>query len=206
MERLEHIPVSVTFIGVEGAGKTTMCQLLADKLGGTTLDIPKWPSLDNFLQSPEIYAYQNQSEAMNYTVTAYKDAFHSGLRPIFADNCLDRIHLVQSWRLFKEGMLTDKDWENLKRQYLDFRALWGPHYVYLHANLDTIAERLKKRNRLEDFKYNLNSATSISKRWEQVVIDPQWRNGKNILELNSENSIEELFHTTKLWLTEMRES
>lgn len=206
MERLDFTPVSVTFIGVEGVGKTTMCQLLARRLGGAALNVPKWPSLDNFLQSPEIYAYQNQTEAMDCTVNAYRDALRSTPRPIFADSCPDRIHLVQSWRLFQEDTLSNKDWKNLERQYSDSSPLWGPHYVYLHASLDTIMERLSKRNRPEDFEHNLNLATTISKRWEKMIVDPQWRRHKSILELNGEDSLETLFHNTELWLMEMRES
>lgn len=206
MERFDFTPVSITFIGVEGVGKTTMCQLLARRLGGTALSVPKWSSLDNFLQTPEIYAYRNQAEAMDCTVTAYREAIRSELRPIFADNCPDRIHLVQSWRLFQEGMLSDKDWRNLERQYSGFNTLWGPHYVYLHTSLDTIMERLCKRNRPEDFEHNLNSVATISKRWEKIIVDPQWRRHKSILELNGEDSLETLFHSTELWLMEMRES
>src|SRR5690554_5192784 len=89
----------VTLIGIEAAGKTTVSQLLAEAMGGHALRVDTWPMLGNFLGDPSRYAFDNQKEAMQYTLASLETALSSKSRPILADNCPDRIHLIHSWSL-----------------------------------------------------------------------------------------------------------
>lgn len=192
--------LDVTFIGAEGVGKTTMCQMLAPIYGGVALSVPPWPSLNNFLQTPHLYAYNNQVEAMDYTVNAYISAQQSGFNPIFADNCPDRIHLIHSWMLLQEGMLSACEWESLERQYLDSQKVWGSRYVYLYAGVDTLTERLVRRNRPEDLTRNIQVVSNVLERWVKIISDDSWRSSKNILELSSEAPLVELSDRVGRWL------
>lgn len=190
----------VTFIGVETSGKTTMSRLMAKRMGGCALRVATWPSLDKFLASPADYAYQNQREAMDYTLNAKQEAIQSQPLPLFADNSPERVHQVHSWNLLREGALTLDQWERLEEQYAEAREDWGPHYVYLHADLGTIQSRLQQRNRPEDLEYNLQAATTFMERWENLVADSQWRQEKQVLELKSEIPLDELCDTTEQWI------
>lgn len=200
MEHLVAANLDVTFIGAEGVGKSTMCQLLAPIYGGLALSVPTWPSLNSFLQSPNLYAYDNQSEAMDYTVNAFRAAQQSGFKPIFADSCPDRIHLIHSWILLQEGMLSDSEWESLEYQYFDAQKVWGSRYIYLHASTDTLIRRLSERNRPEDSQRNFQVVTEVSNRWEKIISDLKWRSGKNLLELSSEVALPELSNKVSRWL------
>lgn len=190
----------VTFVGVETSGKTTMSRLMAKRMGGCALLVATWPSLDKFLASPADYAYQNQREAMDYTLSAKREAVLTQPLPLFADNSPERVHQVHSWNLLREGLLTPDEWGSLEEQYTDASEDWGPHYVYLHADLDTIQNRLLQRNRPEDIEYNLHSSTKFMERWENLIADSQWRQEKQVLELRSEDSLDELCNTTEQWI------
>ncbi|HUC89368.1 MAG TPA: deoxynucleoside kinase [Patescibacteria group bacterium] len=193
-------PEMVTFLGVETSGKTTMSRLMAKRMGGCALRVATWPSLDRFLTSPADYAYENQSEAMDYTLRAKREAIQSQPLPLFADSSPERVHQVHSWNLLREGLLAPEDWEKLEEQYAEACEDWGSHYVYLHADLDTIRSRLLERNRPEDLEYNLQAATMFIERWEDLVTDPQWRQEKHVLELESETPLDELCDTTEQWI------
>lgn len=199
MEFSHNFSPLVTFIGSECAGKTTMCNLLAKRQEGIALVVPTWPSFERFIKDPKQYAFANQSEAMNYTLTTYANTLPIGRR-IFADICPDRIHLVHSWQLFREGMLSDNDWCSLERQYLDCNMSWGANYVYLRVGIDVVAKRLALRNRPEDYERNLKRAPSILERWEELVADPKWRENKNILELKGDDSLPMLCQQVETWL------
>lgn len=190
----------VTFVGVEGSGKTTMSWLMAKKMGGCALRTDTWPSLEKFLAAPADYAYQNQREAMDYTIKAKREALQSNPLPLFADNSPERVHQVHSWNLHRQGLLAPDEWGKLEEQYTEACAEWGPRYVYLHTNLGTIQSRLLKRNRPEDVEYNLQVATVLMERWESLVADPQWRQEKRVLELKSETPLDALCDTTQRWM------
>lgn len=200
MEYSHDFSALVTFIGSECAGKTTMCNLLAERQGGMALKVPTWPSLEHFIRFPDQYAYVNQFEAMNYTLAAYADVAEKGVRPIFADICPDRIHLVHSWQLFKSGKISSDDWRRLERQYSNCNSYWGVNYVYLRAEIDLITKRLALRNLPEDHERNLKIAPTILGRWEELVADPNWRRNKNILELNSQDTLTQLCEQVEKWL------
>lgn len=203
MPNQENSPVSITLIGAEGVGKTSMCQVLVRRLGGIALVVPTWPSLDLFIQNPREHAFQNQSEALHYTYAAYRDTMHQGLRPIYADNSPDRVHLVHSWRMHQEGLINDSEWEDLERQYVAGSHVWGNHYVYLRSSLHTIVNRLTDRNRSGDTAHNISIAATVLERWESLVSDRSWRTGKNILELNAEASLDELAGSVETWIKEL---
>lgn len=192
----------VTFVGVETSGKTTMSRLMAKRMGGCALRVATWPSLDKFLASPADYAYENQRDAMDYTLIAKREALLSQQLPLFADNSPERVHQVHSWNLQREGLFTSDEWKQLEAQYVEAQGEWGPHYVYLHADPETIRRRLLERNRPEDLEYNLQAATVFMERWEGLVADPQWRQEKHVLELRSETSLDELCDSTEQWMQE----
>ena len=189
----------ITFVGPETAGKTTVSTILAKRLGCHALRVPTWPSLDKFLISPEVHAFTNQVEAMGYTVAAAQEAARLRPQPLLADSSPDRIHLVHSRSLKDEGFLSSDEWEKLEELYGEARKQWGPHYIYLRVGLSAILQRLEQRGRPEDLEYNLRSATTFLDRWEDIVADTQWREGKRVLEVNGEASLQEVCETTEHW-------
>lgn len=189
-----------TFIGVEAAGKTTVSTYLAQKLGGQVLRVTSWPTLERFLESPDAYAYRNQKVAMEYTQNARDAALLTGLRPLLADSSPDRVHLVHSWHLKRQGMLNENEWGELEKQYINISKQWGPHYIYLHTDLDTIVGRLRMRARPEDIEYNANAASIFLERWENIVADPTWRNGKQLLEVDATKPLDDVCNAAELWI------
>lgn len=174
---------TITCIGPEGAGKTTLCNSLAPRIGAAVLFVPEWPIFRDFMEDPSQHAYQNQQEAMAQTVRALQTLAvrHSG--PIVADTCPERIHRVYSWQLHNQGHISGEEMTALERQYHGASALWGPNYVYLSADETTLRSHIRQRDRPEDEAYNLQKIAGSIQRWEEVTQDEAWRVGKNILEL-----------------------
>lgn len=202
MENLKKpgFPEIVTLLGTETAGKTTTSKLLARRLGGHALSVPTWPMFEKFLNNPAGYAFENQTEAMSYVLKAKQKALESQPHPLFADTSPDRIHKVHSWGLRENGFLSDYEWSRLDQQYGQAQQQWGMHYVYLRVGLPTAIQRLKQRGRLEDVKYNLQSAAVMLKRWEDIVTDEHWRDGKKVLEISGELNPVEICETIESWL------
>lgn len=192
----------ITFVGVEGVGKTTLSKHMAKRLGGSVLSVAPWPALGNFLTSPSTHAYDNQRQAMSYTIAAQRDAMRTGPLPLFADTSPDRIHLVHSWNLRRAGLLGPDEWLELDGQYEQARIEWGTHYVYLHASLKAIRDRIVARGRPEDIEYNMQSVATFMQRWEELVMDAAWRQDKQILELETEQTPDELCDITAQWIQE----
>ena len=190
----------VTLVGPETAGKTTVSTILAKELGGHALRVPTWPSLDKFLLSPEEYAFTNQEEAMSYTVTAAQEATRLRPQPLIADSSPDRIHLVHSWILKERGFLASGEWGRLGEQYSKACGQWGSHYIYLRVGLSAMLQRLERRGLPEDLEYNLQSAATFLDRWEDIVANTQWREGRRVLEVNGEASLQEVCETTEHWV------
>lgn len=202
MENLKKpgLPEIVTLLGTETAGKTTTSKLLARRLGGHALSVPTWPMFEKFLNNPAGYAFENQTEAMSYALKAKQKALESQLHPLFADTSPYRIHKVHSWRLRENGFLSDYEWSRLDQQYNQAQEQWGMHYVYLRVGLSTVIRRLKQRGRPEDIEYNLQSAAVMLERWEDIVADEHWRDGKKILEISGEIIPNEICKIIESWL------
>ncbi|HYH75053.1 MAG TPA: deoxynucleoside kinase [Candidatus Saccharimonadales bacterium] len=200
MAQHEQAPHTLTIIGPEGAGKTTLRDLLAPAIGGLALTVPEWPSLQPFLADPHAYAYDNQRDALSYTTAAYAEATYSDAAYIVADNCPDRIHLTHSWRLREEGHIDDDQWAALEAQYTQAATEWGTSYVFLDVSRAALQSRLVARKRPEDIERNLAMADWTSARWKEIITRPDWRMGKHLLELNGEEDPVALRDVVQSWL------
>lgn len=190
---------TISVIGAEGTGKSTLCDRLAAEVGGVSVVTPEWPSFQHFLKDPKTYGFQNQIEALSGCLQVYNKARHSypGLT-IFLDMCPDRIHLVHSWLLKQRGFLSDYQWEVLQAQYVFACEVWPINYIYLRASENVLQSRLAARGRMEDFSWNCVDISMSRVRWEDLLAS-DWRQGKNLLELSSEVPVEVMIRDATQW-------
>lgn len=190
---------TVSILGAEGTGKSTLCDGLAAELGGLLVITPEWPSFRHFLNDPKTYAFQNQIEAMNRCLRAYGDARYTKPgSPILIDLCPDRIHLVYSWVMKQLGFLSAHQWDVLQAQYDCACEGWPRNYIYLRASETILRLRLAGRGRVEDCLWNGAHLSMSITRWEDLV-SSNWRHGKVLLELSSELPVEEMINAAAQW-------
>ena len=140
--------------GVIGVGKTTLCKLLADRLGGRCLleDFESNPFIEDFYRSPREYAFKTQ---LYFMVSRFKqhlemplpDLFHS---PLIVD------YIFQKDRIFATVNLDDDELElyNAVCNVLEPKLRSPALVIYLQASTDHLLRRIKKRGR--DYEMNIS--------------------------------------------------
>lgn len=131
--------------GPIGAGKTSLTQKLADKLGATTLmeNASDNPFLPKFYQEPKRYALPTQlhflfDRSRQLRDLAQGDLFNSGTVSDF---------LLDKDMLFARLNLDDDEFALYQKVYADL----APHattpdlVIYLQASIDALQERVKRR-------------------------------------------------------------
>jgi len=140
--------------GVIGVGKTTLCKLLADRLGGRCLleDFESNPFIVDFYRSPREYAFKTQ---LYFMISRFKqhlemplpDLFHS---PLIVD------YIFQKDRIFATVNLDDDELElyNAVCNVLEAKLPSPDIVIYLQASTDHLLRRIKRRGR--DYEMNIS--------------------------------------------------
>ena len=141
LTRFKYIVVE----GPIGAGKTSLTQKLADKMGATTLleNATDNPFLPKFYQEPRRYALPTQlhflfERSRQLRDLAQGDLFNSGT---VADFLLDKD------MLFARLNLDDDEFALYQKVYADLapQAPTPDLVIYLQATIDSLQERVKRR-------------------------------------------------------------
>lgn len=141
LTRFKYIVVE----GPIGAGKTSLTQKLADKLGATTLmeNASDNPFLPKFYQEPKRYALPTQlhflfERSRQLRDLAQGDLFNSGT---ISDFLLDKD------MLFARLNLDDDEFALYQKVYADLapQAPTPDLVIYLQATIESLQERVKRR-------------------------------------------------------------
>lgn len=141
LTRFKYIVVE----GPIGAGKTSLTQKLAEKLGATTLleSASDNPFLPKFYQEPKRYALPTQlhflfERSRQLRDLAQGDLFNSGTVSDF---------LLDKDMLFAHLNLDDDEFALYQKVYADLapQAPTPDLVIYLQATIDSLQERVKRR-------------------------------------------------------------
>jgi deoxyguanosine kinase len=133
--------------GPLGVGKTSLAQMLAEKMTGQTLmeDVEENPFLVNFYQDPQKYGFQTQ---IFFLLRRYKQAQAIGQMDLF-NRVVISDYLFDKDRIFAQVNLDDNEFWLYEQLFQILRKRLTPPdlVLFLQANTDVLMERIKKRNR-----------------------------------------------------------
>ncbi|MFW6147049.1 MAG: deoxynucleoside kinase [Thermodesulfobacteriota bacterium] len=139
------------YIAIEGplgVGKTSLAQLLAEKINGKAIleDTEQNPFLPNFYQDPGRFAFQTQIYFLLRRFQKQEEINQIDLfqRVVVSDFLFDKD------RIFARYNLDDKEFSLYEQVFQLLRAaIVKPDLViFLQARTDILKERIKKRNRV----------------------------------------------------------
>jgi len=133
--------------GVIGVGKTTLCTLLAEHLGGQCIleDFESNPFIEDFYRSPSTNAFKTQ---LFFLISRFKKQLDMPLpdlfnTPLFVD------YIFQKDRIFATVNLDDNELELYDAVWniLEPKVRHPDLVVYLQASTERLLKRIKKRGR-----------------------------------------------------------
>ena len=144
----ENIPYDyIVTEGVIGVGKTSLCRLLADSLGGRCIleNVESNPFIGDFYRSPRENAFKTQ---LYFLISRFKKQLEMPLPDLF-DSPLIVDYIFQKDRIFATVNLDDDEIEL-------YNTLWNvllpkvrppDIVVYLQASTNTLLKRIRRRDR-----------------------------------------------------------
>lgn len=157
----------VLYIAVEGpigVGKTTLVRGLNERLGGQVVleVVNENPFLSSFYEDPARYAFQTQLFFLMSRFRQQKELHQLQSCNMFAD-----YHLLKD-RIFAELTLGAEELKLYEEVYASLATCVRPPdvLVYLHANLDTLIARIKRRGRPFESNFDRAYLTRLCERYQ----------------------------------------
>ena len=133
--------------GVIGAGKTSLCRLLSERLSAQLVleEVEENPFLKDFYKDRARFGFQTQ---MHFLFSRYQQQRDLKQTNLFNDK-LVADYLFQKDRIFASLNLVDRELAMYERlvTWLELDVVKPDIVVYLQAHPDTLMERIAKRNR-----------------------------------------------------------
>lgn len=133
--------------GVIGAGKTSLCRMLSERLSGQLVleEVEENPFLKDFYKDRARFAFQTQ---MHFLFSRYQQQRDLKQTNLFNEK-LVADYLFQKDRIFASLNLVDRELALYERlvAWLELEVVKPDIVVYLQAHPDTLMERIAKRNR-----------------------------------------------------------
>ena len=149
--------------GPLGVGKTSLAQMLAEKMNGQTLmeDVEENPFLVNFYQDPQKYGFQTQ---IFFLLRRYKQAQAIGQMDLF-NRVVISDYLFDKDRIFAQVNLDDNEFWLYEQLFQILRKRLTPPdlVLFLQANTDVLMERIKKRNRKYERSINFKYLEKVNR-------------------------------------------
>jgi len=133
--------------GVIGVGKTSLCRLLSERLGGRCIleDFESNPFIEDFYRSPRESAFKTQ---LYFLISRFKKQLEMPLPDLF-DSPVIVDYIFQKDRIFAVVNLDDDEMElyNTIWNVLAPKVRPPDLVVYLQASTKRLLERIRKRGR-----------------------------------------------------------
>ncbi len=150
------------FIGVAGnigAGKSTLTGMLAEHFGWQPFYEANAdnPYLSDFYGDMERWSFHSQVFFLGKRLEHHRQLIdHPG--SVIQDRTVYEDAEIFATNLYRQGSMTDRDYDAYRRLYQAITAFVPPPdvIVYLHASVDTLMQRIRRRGR--DFEQRIDPA------------------------------------------------
>ncbi len=133
--------------GVIGVGKTTLAQLLTERIGGRLVleEFEENPFLEEFYRDPKRYAFQTQ---MFFLLSRFRQQEKLVQYDLF-QNRLISDYMFQKDRIFATLNLNEKEMSlyNMLARILEKRVVKPDLAIYLRASTDRLMANIARRDR-----------------------------------------------------------
>ena len=140
----------IVIAGNIGAGKTTLVQILSERLGFTPFYEPheENPYLADFYEDMESWSYHSQVYFLTRRLKIHKELLLAQ-GSVVQDRSVYEDAEIFARNLFLQGDLSQRDYNVYQDLYHILASLLPPPnlMVYLRASVDTLMERIAKRGR-----------------------------------------------------------
>ena len=156
--------IYVAVEGPIGVGKTTLVRGLQERLGGQVLleVVEENPFLSAFYGDPARYAFQTQLFFLMSRFRQQKELYQRLEHNVLAD-----YHLLKD-RIFAELTLGAEELKLYEEVYGSLSTCVRPPdvLIYLHADFDTLIQRIQKRARPYEHNFDRAYLTRLCERYE----------------------------------------
>jgi deoxyadenosine/deoxycytidine kinase len=140
----------VVIAGNIGVGKSTLTQLLADRLAWTPFFEPNAenPYLADFYDDMLRWSFHSQVFFLAQRVVQHKQLLERG-DPVVLDRSIYEDAEIFACNLYRRGAMSARDWHTYETMYRTMSSLLRPPdlVVYLRADVPTLLQRIAQRGR-----------------------------------------------------------
>lgn len=164
----------ITIAGNIGVGKSTLVQLLSDKLGWDPVyeAVDENPYLKDFYADMERWGFQSQIFFLSNRVRQHYELLQAK-NSIIQDRSVYEDAEIFAQNLFKQGNMSERDWETYYDLYRTMTEVLTPPklVVYLQASVETLQRQISARGR--DYEQTIDPAylADLNKLYEAWIGD-----------------------------------
>ena len=151
---------SVVLAGNIGAGKSTLVQMMCERLGWEPYFEPvtENPYLADFYRDMKRWAFHSQVFFLTYRARAHR-ALQDVPRAVVQDRSFYEDAEVFASALHRQGALSEREWDTYCGLYKTLTTLLAPPdlVVYLRASVATLKRRIALRGRSDSYLESLNT-------------------------------------------------
>jgi len=140
----------VVIAGNIGVGKSTLTQLLAERLDWTPFFEPNAdnPYLADFYDDMPRWSFHSQVFFLAQRVLQHKQLLGRG-EPVVLDRSIYEDAEIFACNLYRRGTMSERDWHTYETMYRTMSSLLRPPdlVVYLRASVPTLLKRIAQRGR-----------------------------------------------------------